>query len=706
MKFNFRLPIRELCAAGAVALASAILIAGCATGEHTGKFWNKNDVASSDAYVAAEMARDQSFAVNSTPAAGANGKVAAVGATQAATQDGTGRVAVPDFADQPPAPLTPPAAVDVTSSPQADAGRTAAGGAAAGSAQTATVVAGGAQTAGDAAAGSIVAPYVQKRAPSGTFDNSRHDDEIVKPKQVFAKQLDPFAATDAEPAVVPPITTRQTPPAAPASRLVNSAPTLASATAPAATAHAALPNANPWDAESAVPPASTKPNATLTPIQQAPAPPSMAPSLPAAVAVPAATADAFDPSLPPPVPVSATSTSAEASAVPSQPASVPSATAAPTPNAFESPKSAAAAPAHPHAGIRLGDEDLDENQPSPTHSEEKQVVEPAATQVTAEAHPPAAATPYEADRPATAVTTPPACVTTPPARMTPHPASVTVPASPPATQDSWESTKAYKPTAGLSESSATIPATVPVTARVLAPMELAPRQHAPAPPAAVESVPVDSAPAVSAPVTSTHSVSAPIQTSAASSADAPIKAIAEQERVVTAKVYAEHHKTGGGSDPMICDSKSVHGKYMGGDEPPLAAAPQNLHDAAGQKPNAAIHPATSANPASPAAKKAAATDRKTASLWDDPFSSGTPTRSVLTADFSVPAPPAPFEADDARSIGTNAAPACQQSACAGALCSSKRSRSRAWIAIGIAGGVAAITVVWRRRRPQGEPELD
>jgi hypothetical protein len=419
-------------------------------------------------------------------------------------------------------------------------------------------------------------------------------------------------------------------------------------------------------------------------IQQAPAPPAVAPSLPAAVAVPAATADAFDPSLPPPVPVSATSTSAEVSAALSQPASVPSATSAPTLNAFEAPKSATAAtPAHPHAGIRLGDEDLDENQPSPPHPEDKQVVEPAATQVTDEAHPPVAATPYEADRPL-------ACVTTPPVR---HPASVTVPASPP--QDSWESTKASKAGAALSESSAPVPAQAPATARVFAPMELAPRQHAPAMPAA----------AVSAPVVSTHAASAPIQTSASSSADAPIKAIAEQERVVTAKVYAEHHKTGGGSDLMICDSRSVHGKYTGGDDPPLADALQNPRDAASQKPNGVIHPATSANPASPAAKKAAATDRKTAYLWDDPFASGTSTRSVLTADFSVPAPPAPFEADDARSIGLHATTASQQSACTGAPCSSRRSRSRAWIAIGIAGGLAAITLVWRRRRPHGEPEI-
>ncbi len=56
-----------------------------------------------------------------------------------------------------------------------------------------------AEIAGTAAGGSIVAPYVQKRSPSGPLDNSCHDGEILKPKTVSAKQLDPFAETDAEP---------------------------------------------------------------------------------------------------------------------------------------------------------------------------------------------------------------------------------------------------------------------------------------------------------------------------------------------------------------------------------------------------------------------------------------------------------------------------------------------------------------------------
>ncbi|HEV8002950.1 MAG TPA: hypothetical protein VGP63_23900, partial [Planctomycetaceae bacterium] len=104
MKFNSPRLIGQLCAASAVALASAILIVGCATGERTGRFWNKGDVASSDAYVAAEMARDQSVAVNKTPASGANGKIATV----SGTKDEPGRVALPDFPDLPPAPPSPP----------------------------------------------------------------------------------------------------------------------------------------------------------------------------------------------------------------------------------------------------------------------------------------------------------------------------------------------------------------------------------------------------------------------------------------------------------------------------------------------------------------------------------------------------------------------------------------------------------------------
>jgi hypothetical protein len=661
MKLNSPRLIGQLCAASGVALSSAILIVGCATGEHTGKFWNKGDV-NSDAYVAAEMARDQSFAANKTPAAGGNGKVATVSGTQDGT---TGRVALPDFPDQPPPPLVPPVAVTVTS-PKADAGRTAAGGAAVGSAQTATAVAGGAQAAGDVAAGSIVAPYVQKRAPSGALDNNRHDDEIVKTKSVFAKQLDPFAETDAEPFLAPPNATKRPMPAV--ARAVNPAPTLASA-APATT-HATPPNGNPFAAnDSAAPSAvSTKANATQTLTQPVSAPPAVAPSPPAAVVAPAASADAFDPSASPPVPISATSTM-ELVPTQSQPTAMPIATAAPGVNAVEAHKSAAvASPARRHVGVRLGDEDLNEDQQSPPHADQTQVVEPAATQVTAEAHPPVAASPYEADHA-------PACVATPPAPVK-HPASATVPAAPSATQDSWESTKASKPRTPSNEPLAPISAPTRVTTRVFVPMELVPRRQAPVMPDAM--------------------VSAPIQTSTPAISEAPIKAVAERTRVIAPKVYVERPQASPGSDAMICDSVSVHGKYTGDDDAPLADA----------RPKDLSHPATAAKSASPAAKKSPASmGGKTTSFWDDPFAASTPKHKVSTADFSVPAAPGPFDADDAPSSGLVAVSASVQSVSTSPARASARSRSRAWIVIGMVGGLAAIAVVWRLRRQHGKPQL-
>ncbi len=125
-------------------------------------------------------------------------------------------------------------------------------GAAAGSAQAAAAVAGGAQIAGNVAPGSIVAPYVQKRSPSGTLDNNLHDSEILKPKQVFAKQLDPFAATDAEPFLASPNAANRS--LAPAPRVANPAPAMASASAPAAVIHSTPASANPFaEGDSALP---------------------------------------------------------------------------------------------------------------------------------------------------------------------------------------------------------------------------------------------------------------------------------------------------------------------------------------------------------------------------------------------------------------------------------------------------------------------
>ncbi|HET6327877.1 MAG TPA: hypothetical protein VFG04_24545 [Planctomycetaceae bacterium] len=673
MKLNSRLLISELCAAGAVALCSAILIVGCATGERTGKFWNKGDVASSDAYVANELAKDQSFATSKTPGAATNGKVATVSGTQDA-----GRVSVPDFPDQPPPPLTPPAAVTMPTSPRADASRAAA----AGSAQAAAAVAGGAQIAGNVAPGSIVAPYVQKRSPSGTLDNNLHDSEILKPKQVFAKQLDPFAATDAEPFLASPNAANRS--LAPAPRVANPAPAMASASPPAAVIHSTPASANPFaEGDSALPlVVAKKANAPQAMTQPVSAPPAVAPSLSSTVAVPAASgaiavsnADAFDPSAPPPVPNSATSAAVSGAAEP-----------LPTTSQSAHESAAIAAPTRRHGGIRLGDENLDDDQQTPSHAEAKPVVEPASTQVTAETHPPAATSPYEADRPSTS-----SCVAPPPAPVR-HPASATLPAAPSPTQDSWESTKVSKPAAPKSEPIAPIPAPARVSARQFAPMELVPQQHAPVMPDAM--------------------VATPTRPSAAPSVDAPIKAAAEdvgtatsrQAQMASAHAYVERPKSSAVSGPMICDSVSVHRKYTGGDSAPVADAPPTHHDAASQKPKEMVHAPSSAKAASHAPKRVPAPiEGKTTSCWDDPFASSTTTQRVSTADFSVPAP-GPFEAEGAHSIGHKTSGG-EQLASTGSAHASAHARSRAWIALGAVGCLAAASVVWLRRRHHSPAQL-
>jgi hypothetical protein len=461
-----------------------------------------------------------------------------------------------------------------------------------------------------------------------------------------------------------------------------------------------------------VPPVvSTKANIAQVPTQRLSASPPVAPSLPPAVTVSAPTADAFDPSAPPPASISATSAVAEPVPTPPQPASAPTATSAAASNGLEVPQPVPLVlPARPHSGIRLGDEDLNEDQQSLPHPEQKQVVEPAATQVTAEAHPPVAASPYEADRP-------PACVTLPstPVRQ---PASTTVPPRPSATGDSWESTKASKSETPPREPSVPVPVPARATEQVFTPLDLTPRKHAPVLPDAMVTVPThtpsahSSATYTSATYTSATRTSATrtsatrtsathtstTHTSAVQISDAPIRAVAEQERVAAVKVFVDRPKTRGGSDPMICDSASVHGKYTGGEDPSPADGMLNPHDAAPEKPTGLVHPAA---PGIPAAKKAPApVGGKTTSFWDDPFASPMPTQRVSTADFTVPVP-GPFDADDGRSIALKSAAASEQSASMGAA----RSRSRAWIAIGVFGGLAAIALVWRRRRHHDEPQL-
>jgi hypothetical protein len=679
MKFNSRLLISELFAAAATALVSAILIAGCASGERTGKFWDKGDINSSDAYVAAEMARDQSIAAKDQAAPSTSGKVAFTSGAQDGT---TGHVAVGDFPDPPPVPLG--ANATPVSSGKADAGSTAALGA-----QNAGAAVASAEIAGTAAGGSIVAPYVQKRSPTGPVDNSCHDGEILKPKTVSAKQLDPFAETDAEPVLVPRKVAQ--PSAPPAAALVNSAATAPPAATPPSTAHATLPSGNAFaESDSAqTPVVSTKANTNPVPMELVPSEQPSAPATPAAPAS-AASVEAFDPSTPPPIPTGATSPVGPPPAAPqpAPPQSAPErvATVMPAPPAFVPPKSVTiAAPARPHAGIRLGDESLSEDQPSAARPDEKQpdekqVVEPAATEPAPEAHPNVAATPYEADTRHEVDTH--GCVTSPPAPVG-NPASVPAPATPSRVQDTWEGTKDSKPETPPSGQSAPVAAPVHVAAVVPAPAEPSRAEQASATP---DLVPLFAIPQRAATVTA-----APVSA-------APTKTVAARESVAAPKII-EQSKDDGGSEPMILDSASVHGRYTGNDSPPPAPAP-NPFDAA---------PASSPVPA---AKKAnTSIEGKSTSFWDDAFGSPALKHTVSTADFSVPVPPLPLE-DDCQSIGIKGA-----SSAPGAALAATRpaheggsSRSHAWFVIGMVAGLAVSAVVWRRWRdhsdPPSEPQLD
>jgi len=646
MKFNSRLLISELCAAAATALVSAILIAGCASGERTGKFWDKGDINSSDAYVAAERARDQSIAAKDHAAPSTSGKVAFT----SGTDDGSsGHVSVPDFPDPPSAP--PAASATAISSGKADAGSAAARGA-----QNAGAAVGNAQIAGTAAGGSIIAPYVQKRAPSGPLDNNCHDGEIMKPKTVAAKKLDPFTETDAEPFLAPSGLPQQA--TTPATALVNSAATSPPAAAPPTTAHRTPPSGKAF-AESGseqAPVASTKADSNLVPMElvrdERPSPPSM----PSSVTAPAASVNAFDASTPPPAPP--------------QPTPERIATVVPAPPAFVRPKSRVIAPARPHSGIRLGDEDLDEDQQSPARPEEKQVVESAATQPAPETHASVAATPYEADTTHHDADTR-TCVTSPPSAVG-NPARTTTPPAPPA-QDSWESTKTSKPETSSSRPSVPVAPPVNVTAVVPATAEPSPVQQAAATPA---TVPLFAIPQRVAP----HPV-------------ASTKTAAARESVALPKAI-EQPNPSGGADPMICDSATVHGRYTGDDTPPLAQLTPNPFDAA---------PASRVRPA--AKKPSKPIEGKSTSFWDDPFGSPALKHTVLTADFSVP------EADDSQRIGLKAA-----STAPAALAATRsaheagRSRSHAWFVIGMVAGLALSAVVWRRWRDHSglpsEPQAD
>jgi hypothetical protein len=664
MKFNSHLLISELCAAAATALVSAILIAGCASGERTGKFWNKGDINSSDAYVAAEMARDQSIAAKDHAAPSTSGKVAFTSGTQDGT---TGHVSVGDFPDPPPAP--PAANATANSSGRSDAGSAAARGA-----QNAGAAVGSAEIAGTAAGGSIFAPYVQKRAPSGPLDNRCHDGEILKPKTVSAKQLDPFAETDAEPFLAPSKVAQRTAP--PATALVNSAATAPPAATPPSTAHSTPPSGNAFaESDSAQTPiVSTKANTNPVPMELVPNEQPSAPTMPAAPAS-AVGGDAFDASTPPPIPAGATSTVGPPPAPP-QPAPERVATVMPAPPAFVPPKSVTiAAPARPHSGIRLGDENLSEDQQSAAPPDEKQVVEPAATEPAPEAHPSVAATPYEADTHHEVDTD--GCVTSAPPPVG-NPASVPAPPTPSPVQDTWEGTKASKPETPPTGQSAPVAAPVHVAAVVPAPTEPSRAQQASASP---DVVPLFAIPQRVAPVSAV-----------------PTKTAVARESVAAPKVI-EQSKDDGGSEPMICDSVSVHGRYTGNDSPPPAPAP-NPFDAA---------PASSPVPA---AKKAnTSIEGKSTSFWDDAFGSPALKHTVSTADFSVPVPPGPLE-DDCQSIGIKGASSAYGAAVAATRSAREAgsSRSHAWFVIGMVAGLALSAVVWRRWRdhsdPPSEPQLD
>jgi len=611
MKLNSRLRKSDLYAAGATTLLSAALIAGCATGERTGKFWDKSDVNSSDAYVAAERARDQSTAAKTNSASG-TGKIAMVSGTQ---DSAPGHAALTDFPDPPPAP---PAASATTTS-RSDAGRVVLGGALAGSAEAATAAAGGAPIAANPAPGSIVAPYVQKRPPSGVVDNKRFDGEIVKPKSVYARQLDPFAATDAGP--------------------------------PA-----------PRPAAQTVPPVAAGPPIELVPNDQ----PS-APAVPFGAGAQSQSVGSFTPYSPPTAPSEGTTTSGPPP-VPPQATVEPAETSAPPADTAQQPATGAT-PARRHSGIRLGDENLNEDQ-SPVRSDETQVVESAAAQAPPETQASPPTNSYESDVRHEA--SPSTCVTTPPATKTP--ANATAPPVPSPVQDTWESARTSRFSAPPSDRFVPLPAPAGVTS--VAPIHAGPIQAERAP----------------APRDSVLHPAAPLPTVPMSAA--PARAPFERESVAAPKASIDRPKTGGGSGPMICDSASVHGRYTGDDNLKLAPAVPDPFDVL-QKPRDGERrvPASSASPSTK--KPNPATGGKSTSFWDDAFNS--PSKHVVsTADFSVPAPLLPLDADDVRSAGKTA-PQSGLAVAKDAARHSRHSRSRAWLAIGLVAVFGASILVWRRR---------
>jgi hypothetical protein len=682
MKFNSRLLIRDLCAAGATALLSAVLIVGCATGQRTGKFWEKGDVGSADAYVQAETAKDQAVVANKTPAPGAGGKVAPASGTQDKTAGHVDFSDIPDPTTAPPSPSgAAPAMVDAGST---NAGRVA---------QTAVAATSGPQAAGSDSGGSIVAPYVQKRAPSGVVDNSQHDGEIVKPKAVFAKQLDPFAETDAEPFVASPSSRTHTAPPVPP--VANSVLTPTPTPAPPAPTQATRSNGNPFaeDDGSLPPVVPTKGDLAQSPTKPLPTSPA-APSGTAAVAVPAAATDVFDlfSAPPPPTPgasasatppatsqpaamTPAVSQDASATAAMSKPAPVPIAVVKPAITSQARPQSAIVTPAGRRFGVRLDDEELNEAEPSPTRQAEAPVVEQAATQTmqaVPEAQAAAVTTPYENDTSA--------CVA-PPQAPVKRPASVSAPAAPSPAQDAWESTQTPKPASSAIRRS--VPAPAPV------------RTVAPAP---VTSVPVTSTALSPTTVTPTVVVPARVPSNSAPQSVSVTKTAARSESPSPAKPHSEPDKTRGPSDPMICDSASARRRYIGDVGSPTTTTLQKSH-------NDDFGTAVPSSPATPADKKShSPVDGKSAACWDDPFVSPALKQRVSTADFSIPATPGSLSADDGRSIAAPSAASAEQANSGDPAHNTRRTGSHAWFVIGMIAGLAVSAVFWRHWRQSAEPQ--
>jgi hypothetical protein len=630
MKLKSRLPISEPFAAAALAVVSAILIAGCASGERVGKFWDKGDVKSSDAYVAAEKARDQSIAANSHAGANAAGRVSFTSGTE---DDTTGHAALPDFPDPPAAP---PAPNSTASSAKADNSA-----ASARSAQSAGAAVGSAQIAGAGTGGSIVAPYVQKRAPSGALDNRCHDGEIVKPKQVYAKQLDPFAATDAEPFLAPKKVVKQ--PAPPVAG-TNSAPAVAK-----------NPDSNRLPIE-------------LMPNGQASA--TALPSFQTAAGASAASSGEIQ-----------TVATTGAPPTPAQ-SGPPIVTATP---ATSAPKPASIGTAgRPRVGVRLGDEELNDEEESSPSPVEKQVVQPAATQAPTESHAKVASSPYESDvrHDAGART----CVTAPVAPSR-NATKAVAPPVPSPVQDTWESTKAAAPTIPSACEGARIAASAKVT-------DVAP--------------PPGKTPLYRAPVLPVEAPRAARSSPAARTLAAPIESGAGRVSVDAPQALFDGPKTVGGSDPMIFDSATIHGRYTGSDALPAVQATADPFGAVPRMlPDASRHAKPAITP-TPVKKSNVTIEGKSTSYWDDIYSSPTLKHTVLTAEFSVPAPPLPDDVQcrDKPASTLHAAERCL----AGASADRQRGpRSRAWIVVGMVAGLALSSVVWRRWRshsaPDGEPQV-